>query len=134
MNLHYDTPHCKIYFLEEEEAVFLEWCGFALSNKFREACDFSLKLLEEKKLQKMLVDNTNGKALAPEDQKWLSENWFERAFQKGYRASAVVMSKDVFNKVAVKNIVNNIDGEKFTVAMFDNLAEAKKWIKKFKPE
>jgi hypothetical protein len=134
MNLHYDTPHCKIYFLEEEEAVFLEWCGFAASSKFREACDFSLKLLEEKKLQKMVVDNTEGRAVAPEDQKWLNDEWFTKAFQKGYRASAVVMSKDIFNKVAVKNIVNNVDGEKFTVNMFDNLADAKKWIKNFKPE
>jgi hypothetical protein len=134
MTLHYDEPHCKIYFLEEENAVFLDWQGFALSSKFREACDFSLNLLEEKHASKMVVDNTKGKAVAPEDQKWLNEDWFKRAFDKGYRASAVVMSKDVFNNVAVKNIVNNVDGEKFTINMFDNLHEAKSWIKNFKSE
>lgn len=134
MTLHYDQPHCQIYFLEDSKTVFLSWQGFAPSYKFKDACDFSLKLLVEKEAAKMLVDNTNGKAVAPDDQKWLNEDWFGRAFTLGYRASAVVMSKDVFNAIAVKNIVNNVDGKKFTVGMFDNLEDAKKWITDFKQE
>lgn len=128
--LYYDKKWCKIYYYEEFACIHLEWHGFASSDNFKEACDFSLELLDEKKVNKMIADNTNSKVVSVENQNWLMENWFPRAYERGYRTSAVVVSTDVFNKVAVKNITNKMDKGKFTVQYFENLDKAKVWIKK----
>ncbi|WP_375560180.1 hypothetical protein ACE193_21095 [Bernardetia sp. OM2101] len=130
--LFYDKKWCKIYYYEELSCVHLDWCGFAKSDQFKEACDFSLELLRDKKVNKMIADNTKSKVVSVEDQKWLMEDWFPRAYEAGYRTSAVVVSTDVFNKVAVKNIVNKMDKGKFVVQYFEKLDNAKIWIKKLK--
>ena len=124
----YDKTYCKIFFHEDLQCVHLNWEGFATSEEFREACDFSLELLEQKQVSRMIADNTNSKAITPEDQKWLNEDWFGRAFAKGFRVSATIYSKNVFNKLALKNIVNNINGEVFTVQMFESFEDANVWI------
>lgn len=128
--LHYDKKWCKIYYYEELACVHLDWIGFAKSDQFKEACNFSLELLREKKVTKMIADNTKSKVVSVEDQDWLMADWFPRAYKEGYRTSAVIVSTDVFNKVAVKNIVNKMDKGKFVVHYFENLDKAKGWIKK----
>lgn len=128
--LHYDKKWCKIYYYEDLGCVHLDWNGFTKSHQFQEACDFSLELLQEKKVSKMIADNTKSKVVSIEDQDWLTEDWFPRAYKVGYRTSAVVVSTDVFNKVAVKNIVNKMDTGMFTVQYFESLDKAKVWIKK----
>ena len=128
--LYYDKKWCKIYYYEDLSCVHLDWFGMAYNDQFQEACNFSLQLLEEKKANKMIADNTKSKVVSIESQNWLMENWFPRAYEVGYRTSAVVVSTDVFNKVAVKNITNKMDKGKFTVQYFENLEKAKVWIKK----
>ena len=100
----------------------------AHNDQFQEACNFSLELLEEKKVNKMIADNTKSKVVSVESQNWLMEDWFPRAYELGYRASAVVVSNDIFNKVAVKSIVNKMDKGKFTVHYFEDLETAKTWV------
>ena len=130
--LHYDQKWCKIYFYEDIPCVHLDWNGFARPNEFQEACDASLELLKEKKVSKMIADNSKAKIVSVENQEWLTQDWFARAFDEGYRTSAVVVSTNIFNEVAVKNIVNQMDKGKFTVQYFDNLNDAKVWLKDFK--
>lgn len=132
--LHYNTKWCKIYYYEDIPCIHLDWFGFAKPDEFKEACDFSLNLLKEKKVSKMIADNSKAKIVSIENQKWLTEDWFARAYDEGYRTSAVVVSTNIFNEVAIKNIVNQIDDGKFTVQYFDDLEKAKAWLKEFKDE
>ncbi len=126
--LHYNRPHCQIYYLSDLKCVHLNWNGYANSENFREACNFSLELLAENKADKMIADNTKAKIVKQEDQTWMNEDWFLRAFGLGFRTSAVVVAKDIFRDLSVKKIVNELDKNLFTVQFFATLEDAKQWI------
>lgn len=129
MNYYYDKKFCKIYFDEESNSVVLQWIGFAESDQFREACNQSLELLKEKKTKFMIADNTDAKIVSVEDQKWMIDDWFVQAYDAGYRGSAVILAKNVYRELALTNIINHLDKEKFVVKYFEHLSEAKQWIK-----
>lgn len=127
--LHYDKKFCKIYYIETLKCVHLEWDGFAASEEFRDACNASLELLIKEGADKMIADNTKAKVVKNEDQQWMNEVWFPKAFGAGFRTSAVVVAKDIFRDMSVKKIVNDLDKNKFTVQFFPTYAEAETWIK-----
>jgi len=129
MELYYDEPWCKVYYLDDLACVHLDWHGFAEDVEFQEACYVALDLLKERKLSKMIADNTDAKVVSIANQNWLNEVWFPKAYKEGYRTSAVVVSKDLFNEVAVKKIVNDMDEGLFTVRFFPNLDDAKDWLR-----
>ena len=129
--LYYNQKWCKIYFHEDIPCVHLDWNGFARPKEFKEACDASLELLKDKKTSKMIADNSKAKIVSIENQTWLTDDWFARAYEEGYRTSAVVVSTNIFTDVAVKNIVSQMDEGKFTVQYFDDLNKAKEWLKAF---
>lgn len=126
--LEYDKKYCKIYYYQELNCVCLQWQGFAQVEEFQEACDFSLDLLIKYNASKMIADNTNAKVVSPENQEWLTQTWFPKAYTKGYRTSAVIVSKDLFNEITVKKIVNQMDAGKFEVQFFKNMEDAKSWL------
>lgn len=124
----YDKPYCKIYYLSDLKCVHLDWDGYATSEKFRDACNFSLELLSSKKADKMIADNTKAKIVKQEDQDWMNEDWFPRAFEAGFRTSAVVVAKDIFRDLATKKIVNELDKSLFTVQFFTTYESAEQWV------
>lgn len=109
--------------------MVLKWFGYADSNQFRDACYQSLILLTTMKTSRMIADNTDGRVVSMDDQKWMLENWFPQAYESGYRTSAVVISKNFFRELAIDNIVNQLDKGKFTVHYFDDFEKAKEWMK-----
>jgi len=127
--IEYDKKYCQISYLQDVKAVYLKWIGFANFEQFKEACNFSLELLIREKASKMIADNRLGKAVPKTSQDWLNDDWFPTAFKAGYRTSAVIVSENIFNEIAVKNIVNQMDKEKFTVQYFKALEEAKGWVR-----
>lgn len=76
----------------------------------------------------MIADNTDSKVVSPENQEWLGNIWFPEAYQHGYRTSVVVVSKDIFNEMSVKKIVNEMDDGRFKVQFFSTLDDAKAWL------
>jgi len=127
----YDKPWCQVSWLATTEAVCLTWKGFANSEQFREACNASLELLEKKQATKMLADNREAKAISDADQKWMNESWFSRAYEKGYRGSAVLVGNDLFRELAVKKIVNDMEEGKFVVQFFQDEETALQWLQEF---
>lgn len=129
--LYYDKRWCKIYYHEDIPCVHLDWSGFVSGEKFRETCDAALELLQDKRVDKVIADNSKAKLVPLEDQQWMKDEWFPKAYKAGYRTSAIVESENIFNEVSVKSIVNKMDDGKFTVQYFHNLDRAKQWLKDF---
>lgn len=128
ITLKYHKPYCKIYHYQHINCICLEWIGFANFENFKEACNFSLDLLKQYKASKMIANNTHAKVVLPKSQTWLQEVWFPKAYEQGYRTSAVVVSKNIFNELGVKNIVNQMEQGKFEVRFFNDLSEAESWL------
>lgn len=75
-----------------------------------------------------MADNTQAKVVLPEDQEWMNQVWFPKAFKEGFRISAVVVAENIFRDMAVKKIVNDLDKSKFCVQFFNKLVEAYEWL------
>jgi hypothetical protein len=122
---------CSLFFDSDVPCVVMEAHGYATSQQFRDITENMLFLLKEKRVSKMLVDTTHLQIIGAEDQKWLNEDWLPRAIAAGYRACAMIKSKYFFNRVAVDNVVNQIDQSQLTVQYFDDRELARTWLKNF---
>lgn len=129
ITLEYDQPKCKIYHYQNINTVVLEWSGYASHEEFVDACDFSLELMIKNKGSKMIANNLKSEVVSPKNQDWLTTIWFPKAYAQGYRTSAVLVAKSLFNQITVKEIVNKMDKGKFTVQFFTTLEDAVQWLK-----
>lgn len=123
---------CSLAFDAEVPCVVMEAHAYATSLQFREITENMLLLLGEKQVNKILVDTTHLQIIGADDQQWLTDDWLPRAIAGGFRACAMINSKYFFNRVAVENVVNQIDPNQLTVHYFDDRQQARTWLKNFK--
>jgi len=64
-----------------------------------------------------------------EDQEWLDTQFLPGAIKFGFKAIAIIKPDHYFNKVAVENISYKVDKGKLAINFFENISEAKKWLK-----
>ncbi|PIY08025.1 MAG: hypothetical protein COZ18_14440 [Flexibacter sp. CG_4_10_14_3_um_filter_32_15] len=119
---------------EDVECIHMKWTGFATSDKYRHGMNTGLEKVKEKKVSRWLADMAEMGVITPNDQKWTNEDWFARLLAAGIRTAAVVMSKDIFNQLAVKKIGEDMTDNSYTMHFFDDLEEAKKWLSAYKIE
>lgn len=127
--LFYDKKWCKVSYHSDTKAIVLEWIGFATKEQFQEACNASLDLLIDKQTDRLLVNNKQSKVVSSENQAWLNNIWLPKAYKKGHRKSAIVIAEDIFNQVAVKQIVNQMDQGKVIIQFFQTQDSALEWLK-----
>lgn len=127
--LEYDKPKCKIYHHKDINAIEFEWFGHVSHEEFVDACDFFLELLIKYQSSKMIANNLKSEAVSPKNQDWLDKVWFPRIYEHGYRTSAVIASKSIFNQITVKKIADKMDKSKYTIRFFSSLQEATEWLK-----
>ena len=76
----------------------------------------------------MIANNLKSEAVSPKNQDWLDRVWFSRVYEHGYRTSAFIVSKSIFNQITVKKIADKMDKNKYTIRFFTNLHEALTWL------
>lgn len=123
------TDAYNIYYDEDMRAVVMEWNGYATSEQFQEGTEIMLKTLTKNNAKKVLANIKNMILIGMEDQQWLDTNFIPRAIESGFTAIAIVKPDNYFNRVAVESISYKIDKDKLAVSFFDNLTDAKCWIK-----
>lgn len=128
--IYYDTTYITIYWDEPTRCVHTEWKAFVAGEQVRTVQNKGLELLIAKRTNRWLGDLREAKVLNKQDQDWISENWLPRAFAAGLRYSAYVVPKSLLAQMSLKAIVSKDKDEKHPErAYFDNLEEAKKWLK-----
>ena len=121
---------CVVSYLPEVSAIQVEWFDMPSTDIFQKGCNTVLEMLIEKKISKLLVDNTMAKIFAMKDQQWLNDNWLPRAEKAGYRYSATVLGdSDAFVKFAAQSIANKRDKSKFINRSFKTKNDALIWLK-----
>ncbi len=110
--------------------VRTQWKGFANSEEYRQILNTYLQLVTEKKVLRWIGDNTNAKAIRPSDQEWTVQEWAPKFSAQGnVERMAVIVSKDIFNKMAVDNILLKAGiAVRFDTHYFDNEAAALAWV------
>ena len=116
----------------EKSVATMEWKGLAKTDAYRKGFESFLKLLTEGKYLFWLFDYTDAKVIDLKDQKWTTGEWLPSAMkvlQGNLSKVAVIMSNDVFNKVAVRVIMTYIiQNSHAEVAYFNNKKDAMEWL------
>jgi hypothetical protein len=122
--------HCKISFIVEVPCIHIQWFGLPPSEEFRKGCDTVIELMKEKKVSKILTDNSQASLFSVKDQQWLNDSWLPRAEKVGYKCSATVLGDtDAFVKFAAQSIAQKRDQSKFLSKFFKTKQEAITWLK-----
>ena len=125
-----NTDIYNIYFDETVNAVVMEWDGYATSNQFKEGTELMLNTLIQNNAVKVLADLKDMVLIGMEDQQWLDTHFLPRAIKFGFKAIAIIKPDNYFNKVAVESISYKVDKAKLAINFFDNVTEAREWLKK----
>ncbi len=127
--LKYDKDYCKIYYEEDPGCIQIIWIGFSKPHEFIEACNRALELLAEYNLDKLLVDNRKSAVVSKENQAWLLEDWYPRAYAIGYRTSAVIVGENALNQMSIKKIESARQGGEFNTKHFEDIDSARQWLR-----
>ncbi|MFB9863142.1 hypothetical protein EFA69_03765 [Rufibacter immobilis] len=114
---------------DEHQLGVAQAAGFLNSEEFREAMMACLHLIEERQPLRWIADNRQMKAIRQADQEWYLETIFPVLRDSTIRRNATVMSEDIFNKMAIQQILNRVDhfGE-MLLKEFDDKDEALAWV------
>ena len=78
---------------------------------------------------RILVNQTAMLPFSQAEQAWISTEWLPQAVQENdYRHGAVVLSPDVFVRLATASITTSVQGLPLTYRSFDNDAAAASWL------
>lgn len=127
--VHLDESYLTITYDADTASVIMQWKSFATSEEFRHGLNQGLQLIKEKNASNWLADLRKMEAIDPEDEQWSNEDWFPRALQAGISRMAIVPSEDIFNSIAVENIMNAVTGTDLVTHYFKTPEEAKGWLK-----
>jgi hypothetical protein len=127
----FEEKYLTIHHDENINCIHMQWTGFAASQNYKNGMNTGLEKVKEKKVTKWLANMTDMAVITPDDQKWTNEDWFPRLLEAGIRTAAVVMSKDIFNQLAVKKIGEEMTDNSYTMHFFGDLEEAKKWLREY---
>ncbi len=103
--------------------------GFIDGAKLRNAMNEGLKLLAEKKSSKWLADMREQKIVTQEDQEWTVQEWTPKAANAGLKKAAIVIPKSALGALTIKKITNRVGNSELETAYFDNLEEARQWLR-----
>jgi len=127
--IYYDTEYLKIEYLEDLHAGIGNWFGFVEDENYKAGLNKMIDFYKEKKVNKWIANLTKMEAISPELQDWANNDWFPRAIEAGVKYMAIVVSEDVFNQLAVENIMTQVT-DVITTHYFSSVDEAKEWMKK----
>ncbi|MBB6609662.1 STAS/SEC14 domain-containing protein [Pontibacter sp. Tf4] len=106
-----------------------EWNGFISGQQFRDVVQKCIDLMNEYEPLRWLGDNRKLRALRQADQDWFVANVIPKIVASSLRRNATVVSEDLFNKMAVEQIVKRADNlGDMVVKDFEDVETAMAWL------
>ncbi len=126
---YYQDKVVTITYDEEQQLGKAVWLGFLTSKEFRAAIEKCLDLMETHKPLRWLGDNRKLRAIRKSDQDWFAEHVFPRLAASSLRRNASIVSEDMFNRMAVEQLIKRADdlGD-MVLKDFDTEEEALAWL------
>ena len=130
MITHFQNKVITISYDLDQRMGIAVWNGFLNSLEFREAAEVCADLIEEHKLLLWLGDNRKLRAIRQADQDWFVAHIMPRLTIGTLRRNASVSSEDLFNRMAVEQIVKRADNlGDMVLNEFDDIEAAMAWLK-----
>lgn len=129
MIIHFQNDVVKISYDLEKQLGMATWNGFLTSSQFKEAVEICLDLMDKHNLLYWLGDNRKLRAIRKADQDWFVDHVMPRLAAGTIRRNASVVSEDLFNRMAMEQIVKRSDNlGDMVMKEFDNIDAAKAWL------
>ena len=125
----FENTTLSIRYIDGDDYLLLKWNGFAEGQYFRFLTNQVLQAVENTGAKRILSDNTNWKAISPNDRGWAANYWFTKAEEKGIRKLASVLSKELFHRIAERSIEAMASPECMQIKNFKSMGDAQAWLK-----
>jgi hypothetical protein len=123
------SEYVILYWDEKENWLFAQWLGYCTDEQIKTYAFKLLEMIKLKKANKYLVDNSEFLVMSKEAQNWLSDEFYPLTVAAGLKFRAVVMPKSAISRLVIKNVQKTINRLGTLTAQFDNLEEAKNWLR-----
>ena len=131
--IYLDKPYALVKWDDALKCVRVDWKGYVDGAEHREVLETILVALTARKGTKLLADARGMRAVTPEDQAWLANEWVPRSNKAGLKHSAVIVPKSMVAKLSLQRMINRgvpVPGADATsAAYFDNEADAERWMR-----
>ncbi|MCS6821209.1 MAG: hypothetical protein NZ551_04990 [Microscillaceae bacterium] len=135
VNTSFQTKHANIVYQPDKNILYLTWHNFTPSPEYRNILNKALEIMDAYYVKKWIFDQREAGVIAPDDIKWVVNDWTPRVVQKLGKNiySAVILAKNIFGEVSLKNLVAGTQKQKDTqgaieTRYFDTVEEAEKWL------
>lgn len=119
----------------KNDYLFVEHKKFCPSKVFRAVWTEILEHLNSHQIHKVLIDSRNMGIIAPDDQRWFSEEiglQVENRSKSPRTYGAFVFTENIFTQFSVKSILHNMSSANpnfnRNIRYFDDLSTARNWI------
>jgi hypothetical protein len=85
--------------------------------------------LHQRGCSRILINQVTMRPFSAAEQQWISQQWLPLAVRSGYRTGAVVVSTDIFARLATSLITTSVAGLPLRYRSFDQEAEARAWLR-----
>ncbi|HEY9004716.1 hypothetical protein [Ohtaekwangia sp.] len=130
MQVYFEKEYATISYDNTTHAITIDWKVRPFSSEFRTGLESLLKAMEHFKTGKVIADTRNLGTLAIEDQDWSANDWTAMALEAGYYSDiAIIVPSDVYDKMAIDDVMARVEGSSLKVGYFDERESAAAWIK-----
>lgn len=121
----------EISYDPKAEVLYANWKGYQSVASIRAGCEAMLRFLSEKKLRKVLNDNTNVLGIWRSAADWMAADWFPRMKSAGMEAFAWVYSSSRLSQISTDDTLAMLDAGSYGIKLFYEKAEAQTWLENF---
>ncbi len=119
------SPECDIYYNTELHIVQSRWKGvYAEGQRLQDIFDQLILALQTKNCSMIIADAREMFVIAPKDRQWTIDEWYPRAVKAGFKYQGLILSKDTFNELSVKQISAHYDENKVATMYFTSPSAA----------
>jgi hypothetical protein len=125
-----DNQYILAEWRNDGKIFYYKWKGFVPGPQMRANLDLVLAEFAKRKTSLILQDLALVKAVAPDDQDWVTVSWIPRAIAAGMRKVALLTPTSIFGQMATNNVNINvkINGIDLHNQFFDDYAKAEAWL------
>lgn len=125
-----DNHLCSIVVDDSVPCLVVRWKGYTTSAQLRFILEHVLRMLRRHRLSRILGDDSAIPVIHAEDQQWIVSDWFPRAIAAGWRVSANRIPTEYFGELTTRTVQAEVPAP-VVIRSFDELAEARQWLRNF---
>jgi hypothetical protein len=130
LELIFQSTECDIFYNRDLNIVQTFWKGvYFTDDRFRKILDEIINTVALKRCSIVIADARDMFAISQPNQEWILKSWYPRAVKAGFRYQGLILNKDTFSELTVKQVSNEYDSLTVITHYFRTHSEALDWVR-----